>query len=160
MSYGVTPAIVSSRCNGLIFLDSAVGPPAIAATKPSLADVTREIVMATRRVSGVLRSKGIDPATVTEATTPETWAAAHEMTLSIVMPIVLSSRERLTTDLAEFYASMYREARASLVSGAGAGLGDARPVNDGAASISRGTTAPSEPLPRNIADRLWRSGGV
>ena len=62
--YGVTAAMVSELANGLLFTDAVVGPPAVAATRPSLATITGWITRHAKIVDNAIEAPGADPASI------------------------------------------------------------------------------------------------
>ena len=156
MAFGVTAAVVSQWANGLVFLDAAVGPPAVAASTPSLSACTEEITQAGRRVNAFLRSRGIAPESVTEAGTPDTYAICRHLVLLEVAAWALRSRGRLDPEQARAYAAERRDYLAMLRDSAA--LGSARATGAGASKIARGPEPTADPVPSSLLNRMITSG--
>lgn len=101
--YGVTAAMVSELANGLIFTDAVVGPPAVAATRPSLATITAWIARHAKIVDNAIEAPGADPASIQANATSGGYAVAQDYILHAVAAAALRSRDRASVELARDY---------------------------------------------------------
>ena len=156
MAFGVTASVVEQWTNGLVFRDAVVGPPAVAASTPSLAACTEEIVHATNRVYGFCRARGIaSPESITQVNAGDTYSICRQLVLLDIVAWANRARGRNDPENARALSSERRDLLAALTDSASMGQG--RNVGENAAGISRAptptATAPVSTLLGRMLDR-------
>lgn len=156
--FGVTPEVVSSWVNGLVFRDAVVGPPAVQATSPSRTECLAEIQFAGQIVAGEFTRLGgavpTDPSTAG-------YALARRMLLLMVASWADRARQRVDPDLAQVRAEELQRVREEIAANTSA-LYDARGTGDRSPGLARTQDQPyRSPVGIGLQGAsLWRSGGV